>query len=38
MNANLTALGPLGRSRNPRVFLDLAGPAVRGLLLRAGLG
>ncbi len=31
-----TALGPLGRSRNPRVFLDLAGPAVRGLLLRRG--
>jgi len=31
-----TALGPLGRSQNPRVFLDLAGPAVRGLLLKKG--
>ncbi|MCA9704821.1 MAG: ferritin-like domain-containing protein [Myxococcales bacterium] len=31
-----TALGPLGRSHNPRVFLDLAGPAVRGLLLKKG--
>ncbi|MCX4242107.1 ferritin-like domain-containing protein [Paraliomyxa miuraensis] len=31
-----SALGPLGRSRNPRVFLDLAGPAVRGLLLKKG--
>lgn len=36
MNAQLTALGPMGRSRNPRVFLDLAGPAVRGLLLKKG--
>jgi hypothetical protein len=31
-----SVLGPLGRSRNPRVFLDLAGPAVRGLLLKKG--
>ncbi|MEX1365965.1 MAG: diiron oxygenase [Nannocystaceae bacterium] len=36
MNAQPSALGPLGRSRNPRVFLDLAGPAVRGLLLKKG--
>ncbi len=33
---HLHALGALGRSRNPRVFLDLAGPAVRGLLLKRG--
>ncbi|MCH9687195.1 MAG: diiron oxygenase [Deltaproteobacteria bacterium] len=33
---HLHALGALGRSRNPRVFLDLAGPAVRGLLLKKG--
>ncbi|MEM6996954.1 MAG: ferritin-like domain-containing protein [Myxococcota bacterium] len=26
----------MGRSRNARVFLDLAGPAVRGLLLKRG--
>lgn len=31
-----SVLGPLGRSRNPRVFLELAGPAVRGLLLKKG--
>ncbi len=31
-----SVLGPLGRSHNPRVFLDLAGPAVRGLLLKKG--
>lgn len=30
------SLGPVGRSRNARVFLDLAGPAVRGLLLKRG--
>lgn len=30
------SLGAVGRSRNPRVFLDLAGPAVRGLILKAG--
>lgn len=30
------SLQPVGRSRNPRVFFDLAGPAVRGLLLKAG--
>lgn len=30
------SLGAVGRSRNPRVFLDLAGPAVRGLLLKRG--
>lgn len=29
-------LSPVGRSRNPRVFLDLAGPAVRGLVLKRG--
>ncbi|MEM9459242.1 MAG: ferritin-like domain-containing protein [Myxococcota bacterium] len=34
--AALSALRPMGRSRNPRVFLDLAGPAVRGLLLKKG--
>jgi len=31
-----SVLGPLGRSHNARVFLDLAGPAVRGLLLKRG--
>ncbi len=31
-----SALGPMGRSRNARVFLDLAGPAVRGLVLKKG--
>lgn len=36
MNDQRTALRPLGRSRNPRVFLNLAGPAVRGLLLKRG--
>ncbi|MBL4688504.1 MAG: ferritin-like domain-containing protein [Nannocystaceae bacterium] len=30
------SLGPLGRSGNPRVLLNLAGPAVRGLLLKRG--
>ncbi len=29
-------LSPVGRSRNARVFLDLAGPAVRGLVLKRG--
>ncbi|MEM7152964.1 MAG: ferritin-like domain-containing protein [Myxococcota bacterium] len=36
MNAQNSVFGPMGRSRNPRVFLDLAGPAVRGLLLKRG--
>jgi hypothetical protein len=30
------SLRPVGRSRNARVFLDLAGPAVRGLVLKKG--
>src|SRR5688572_1382238 len=30
------SLGPVGRSRNAKVFLDLAGPALRGLVLKAG--
>ena len=30
------SLGHVGRSRNARVFWDLAGPAVRGLLLKRG--
>ena len=29
-------LGATGLSRNPKVFLDLAGPAVRGFLLKRG--
>jgi hypothetical protein len=33
---DLHPLAAIGRTRNPRVFLDLAGPAVRGLLLRRG--
>ena len=31
-----SANSALGRSRNPRVFLDLVGPAVRGLVLNRG--
>lgn len=30
------SLGAVGASRNARVFLDLAGPAVRGLVLKRG--
>ena len=30
------ALRAIGRSRNPKVFLDLVGPAVRGFLLERG--
>jgi hypothetical protein len=31
-----SATSALGRSRNPKVFLDLVGPAVRGLVLERG--
>ena len=31
-----TATAAIGRTRNPRVFLDLVGPAVRGLVLERG--
>jgi hypothetical protein len=31
-----TATAAIGRSRNPKVFLDLVGPAVRGLVLSRG--
>ncbi len=31
-----SAMSALGRSRNPKVFLDLVGPAVRGLVLSRG--
>jgi len=36
MTAQNSVFGPMGRSLNPRVFLELAGPAVRGLLLKRG--
>ncbi|MBK6918862.1 MAG: ferritin-like domain-containing protein [Deltaproteobacteria bacterium] len=33
---DVSALSAVGRSRNPKVFLDLVGPAVRGFLLERG--
>ena len=32
----LLARGPMGASGNPKVFLDLVGPAVRGFILKKG--
>ena len=33
---DLNPFGPVFRSKNPKVFLDLLGPAVRGFLLHRG--
>ena len=35
---DLNPFGPVFRSKNPKVFLDLIGPAVRGFLLHKGRG